>query len=89
MFGRDNSISSSRKRSGMEREMEDLSNHFNSIFWPKDAFTSGVDENANASDSYCFTYFTHRDKTRVQMPAKVFPHLKLLCWLFMSPHSWF
>ncbi len=25
----------------------------------------------------------HRDKTRVQMPAKMFPHLKLLCWLFM------
>ncbi len=27
----------------------------------------------------------HRDKTRVQMPAKMFPHLKLLCWLFMGP----
>jgi hypothetical protein len=26
---------------------------------------------------------TRRDKTRVQMPAKMFPHLKLLCWLFM------
>ncbi len=26
----------------------------------------------------------HRDKTRVQMPAKKFPHLKLLCWLFMG-----
>ncbi len=22
---------------------------------------------------------------RVQMPAKIFPHLKLLCWLFMGP----
>jgi hypothetical protein len=27
----------------------------------------------------------HRDKTRVYMPAKMFPHLKLLCWLFMGP----
>jgi hypothetical protein len=27
----------------------------------------------------------HRDKTRVQMPAKIFPRLKLLCWLFMGP----
>ena len=27
----------------------------------------------------------HRDETRVQMVAKMFPHLKLLCWLFMSP----
>jgi len=27
----------------------------------------------------------HRDKTRVSMPAKMFPHLKLLCWLFMGP----
>ncbi len=27
----------------------------------------------------------HRDKTRVQMPAKMFPHLKLLCWLFVGP----
>ncbi len=27
----------------------------------------------------------HRDTTREQMPAKMFPHLKLLCWLFMSP----
>jgi hypothetical protein len=27
----------------------------------------------------------HRDKTRVQMPAKMFPHLKLLCLLFMGP----
>ncbi len=27
----------------------------------------------------------HRDKTRVQMAATMFPHLKLLCWLFMSP----
>ena len=29
--------------------------------------------------------FHHRDKTRVQMPAKMFPHLKLLCLLFMGP----
>ena len=27
----------------------------------------------------------HRDKTRVQMPAKMFPQLKLLCSLFMGP----
>jgi hypothetical protein len=29
--------------------------------------------------------YEHRDLTRVQMPAKLFPHLKLLCWLFMGP----
>jgi hypothetical protein len=29
--------------------------------------------------------YNHRDKTRVQMPAKMFPLLKLLCLLFMSP----
>jgi hypothetical protein len=28
--------------------------------------------------------FSHRDKTRVQMLAKMFPHLKLLCLLFMG-----
>jgi hypothetical protein len=27
----------------------------------------------------------HRDNTRVQMPTKMFPHLKLLCWLFVGP----
>jgi len=27
----------------------------------------------------------HRDRTRVQTPAKMFLHLKLLCWLFMGP----
>ncbi len=27
----------------------------------------------------------HRDKTRVDMPAKMFPRLKLLCWLFRGP----
>jgi hypothetical protein len=27
----------------------------------------------------------HRDKTRVKMPAKMFPHLKVLCLLFMGP----
>ncbi len=28
---------------------------------------------------------THKDKTRVQMPAKMFPQFKLLCLLFMGP----
>jgi hypothetical protein len=28
--------------------------------------------------------YEDRDKTRVQMPAKMFPHLKLLCLLFMG-----
>ncbi len=32
----------------------------------------------------CLTWNIHRDKTRVQMPVKMFPHLKLLCWLFMG-----
>ncbi len=27
----------------------------------------------------------HRDKTRVQMPAKIFPQLKVKCQLFMGP----
>jgi hypothetical protein len=31
------------------------------------------------------TYYDHRDKARVQMPAKMFPELKLLCLLFMGP----
>ncbi len=28
---------------------------------------------------------SHRDKTRVQMLAKMFPHLKVLCQLLMGP----
>ncbi len=28
---------------------------------------------------------THRDKTRGQMRAKMLPHLKLVCLLFMGP----
>jgi hypothetical protein len=31
------------------------------------------------------TIQNHRDKTRVQMPAKMFPHLKLLCLPLMGP----
>ncbi len=29
----------------------------------------------------------HREKTRVQMPAKIWvlPHLKVKCWMFMGP----
>ncbi len=27
----------------------------------------------------------HRDRTRVQMLAKIFPHLKVKCLLFMGP----
>ncbi len=27
----------------------------------------------------------HKDKSRVHMPAKMFPHLKLLCWPYMGP----
>jgi hypothetical protein len=30
------------------------------------------------------TCLSHGDKTRVQMPARMFPLLKLLCWLFMG-----
>jgi hypothetical protein len=30
-------------------------------------------------------YHQHRYKTRVQMGAKMSPHLQLLCWLFMGP----
>jgi hypothetical protein len=30
------------------------------------------------------TVSNHRDKTRVQMPVKMFPHLKLICFLLMS-----
>jgi len=30
---------------------------------------------------------THRDKTRVQMPAKMFPHLKFMFAVY-GPHSW-
>jgi hypothetical protein len=28
---------------------------------------------------------SHRDRTRVQMLAKIFPHLKVKCLLFMGP----
>jgi hypothetical protein len=44
-----------------------------------------------AAAKYCplklhlWVWLGHRDKTRVQMPAKMFPHLKLLCSLFMGP----
>ncbi len=31
------------------------------------------------------TYYDHRDKARMQMPAKMFPHLKLLCLPYMGP----
>ncbi len=31
----------------------------------------------------------HRDKTRVQMPAKMFLHLKLIMLAVYGPHSWF
>ncbi len=31
------------------------------------------------------TSFTHRDKTRVKMPAKIFPRLNVKCYLFMGP----
>jgi hypothetical protein len=33
--------------------------------------------------------FYHIDKTRVQMPAKIFPHLKVKCQLFMGPNPGF
>ncbi len=39
--------------------------------------------NKSILNKTCITGF-HRDKTRVQTPAKMFPHLKLLCWLFMG-----
>ncbi len=32
----------------------------------------------------CLIRSLHRDKTIVQMPAKMFPHLNLLCLLFMG-----
>jgi hypothetical protein len=35
------------------------------------------------SKAVCCLY--HRDKARMQMPAKMFPHLKLLCWLLLGP----
>jgi hypothetical protein len=39
-------------------------------------FDDGLDEDLIGE---FFFYYTHRDKTRVQMPAKMFPHLKLIC----------
>jgi hypothetical protein len=35
--------------------------------------------------AYTWDWYCHRDKTRVQMLAKMFPHLKVLCQLFMGP----
>jgi hypothetical protein len=40
-------------------------------------------QDSSAQDRWIRAY--HRDKARVQMPAKMFPRLKLLCWLFMGP----
>ncbi len=37
------------------------------------------------SQAACFVRYKHRDKTRVQMPEKMFPDLKLLYWLLMGP----
>jgi hypothetical protein len=34
---------------------------------------------ADAEKARVFVYDKHRDKTRVQMPAKIFPHLKVKC----------
>jgi len=42
-------------------------------------------ENVGVGYSTWQDYINSRDKTRVQMAAKMSPHLKLLCWLFMSP----
>ncbi len=36
-------------------------------------------------DAFRFSCWRHRDKTKVQMPAKIFPHLKVKCYLFMGP----
>jgi hypothetical protein len=43
------------------------------LFRPKFLFffTDATDKQARV--------LTHRDKTRVQMPAKIFPHLKVKC----------
>ncbi len=37
-----------------------------------------ISAHAMAAVSYFPTY-NHRDRTRVQMPAKIFPHLKVKC----------
>jgi len=31
----------------------------------------------------------HRDRTRVQMSAKMFPHLRIIMFAVYGPHSWF
>ncbi len=41
---------------------------------------------SKVSKAVSVAHHSHRDMTKVlQMPAKMFPHLKLLCWLFMGP----
>ncbi len=58
-----------------------------SCFWEKYSFEWTV---PRLSLPLCKNFISfavsnsHRDKTRVQIPAKMFPHLKL-CWLFMGP----
>ncbi len=52
--------------------------------------TGGSVSNSLFQLKHCFSFrnlrvFFHRDKTRVQIPAKIFPILKLFCWLFMGP----
>ncbi len=58
-------------------------------------------KNQNGIISFCIsvgTYDTqnndsqhtdYRDKARMQMPAKIFPHLKVKCKLFMGPNLGF
>jgi hypothetical protein len=59
-----------------ERKLEDALNPTRNPHWT--GWLSTVDLLAQTNSN-------HRDKPRVQTPAKMFPHLKLLCWLFKGP----
>jgi hypothetical protein len=59
-----------------EKEIEPKISHFKQL--NGDDGSVVVDQSAHCPKS---EGLNHRDKTKVQM--------KLLCWLFMGPHSWF
>jgi hypothetical protein len=59
------------------------SKHFFAIFsFPMPPVAAGLEPSTLGRRDECST---HRDKTRVQMLAKMYPQLKLLCLLFMAP----
>jgi hypothetical protein len=54
--------------------------------WHTDRIPGGqIPTNLIPSRGHFLIGMDHRDKAKLQTPTKMFPYLKLLCWLFMSP----